>query len=372
MLPVNRRYLTRFDWINFSIILILSLFGLFFVLSATYTPAQPFSLFFKKQLFGVLTGFGLYFLLCNSDYKSLMRWGYFTYFVILALLVFTILKGHIGMGGQRWINLGFFKFQPSELAKVFFPAYTTYYFYTQKRQNHLYFVDFIPILCVLAVSALLIRKQPDLGTALILTFSGLVMLWLVDIGNYFFIGLATLSLLAAPIVWHMALKEYQKQRVLVFLGEGSTRKERYQIEQSKIAIGSGGIVGKGYMQGTQNQLQFLPERRTDFIFSIIAEELGFFGTLTIMLLLFLLFARLLTDIAIVKDPYAQLLALGLLIHLMFSAFVNIGMVVGMLPVVGIPLPLVSYGLSNLWSTFISLGWINGIIMRRLYLGDKTL
>jgi rod shape determining protein RodA len=371
MLSLSRRYFSHFDWINFGIICALSLCGLLFVFSATYTPAQPFSLFFKKQLLGMLSGMLLFFGVCHLDPRALLRWGYFAYFVTLALLVFTILKGSIGMGAQRWINLGIIKFQPSELAKLFFPPYVTYYFYTQRRQQYWYFADFIPLLCMLGVSALLIVKQPDLDFALLLIAQGLIMFWLLGIGRTFFITCTFLVVCCAPVIWYGALKEYQKKRVLVFFGQGSTHKERYQIEQSKIAIGSGGLCGKGYMQGTQNQLQFLPERRTDFIFSIIAEELGFFGTITLLCLFTVLYLRLFISIALIKDPYCQLLALGLLSHLLLSTYINIGMVIGVVPVVGIPLPLISYGLSNLWITFITLGWITTIIMHRQHRGDKS-
>ncbi len=368
MLLIDRRYFRYFDWISFFLIIILTSIGLFFVFSATYRPDQPFSIFFKKQAFGILSGFGIYFLCSATDFRALMRWGYFAYFGIIILLIFTILKGSIGMGAQRWVSLGFFKIQPSELAKLLFPAYATYYFYTEKDTLSLSFKQFLPVLGMLGISFILILKQPDLGTALVLLFSGLIMVWFAGINKLFFVYASLFVLCTAPLSWHM-LKEFQKQRVLVFLGQGNSKKERYQIEQSQIAIGSGGLLGKGLLQGTQNKLQFLPASRTDFIFSVIAEETGFAGALFILALFTILFLQLLWVALTIKSPFAQLLALGLILPIIISTLINIGMVTGIMPVVGIPLPFMSYGLSNLWVNFASLGWFNAIAIRRFYWGD---
>jgi len=370
MFLIDRRYVRYFDWWGFLLIIILSCIGLLFVYSSTYKLDQPYSIFFKKQALGLLTGWIIYVICCTIDYRSLMRWGYFSYLAILGLLVFTIIKGSIGMGGQRWINIGLFKFQPSELAKLFFPAFTTYYLATEDDSLELSFSSFIPILIILAISFVLIVKQPDLGTALILTFSGIALLWLTGISKKFFIISFMTVLLCAPVLWHF-LKPYQKQRIAVFLGEGDVKKERYQLEQAKIAIGSGGLMGKGFLQGTQNKYLFLPESRTDFIFAVICEETGFLGALFILLLYLLLFFRFFLVITSINVPFVQLLATGIIIHIVISTFINIGMVLGLLPVVGIPLPLMSYGISNLWITFASLGWFNGIAMRRFYMTHNT-
>lgn len=369
MFFIDRRYIRSFDWVSFFLTFALAGIGLLFVFSATYRADQPFSIFFKKQALGIATGLVIYFLCCATDYRSLMRWGYFAYVGVIGLLAFTIVKGSIGMGAQRWINLGLFRLQPSELAKVLFPAFATYYFYTENPQQQFHFKQFVPALLMLAVSFVLILKQPDLGTALILTFSGFTMLWLAGLSRKFFVYSSILFILCAPLSWHI-LKPYQKQRIFVFLGHGDTQRERYQIEQSKIAIGSGGITGKGFLRGTQNRLQFLPESRTDFIFSVIAEELGFIGALSLILLYALLAFRLLAITCTITEPFAQLLALGVIIHIILSAVINIGMVIGFLPIVGIPLPLISYGVSNLWMTFASLGWFNGIAMRRFYINTR--
>ena len=364
---IDQRFIRHFDPLSFALSLLLALTGLFFVFSATYQSAEPFSLFFKKQLFGVVAGFIIYALCSCTDFKTLLRWGYFGYIVVIGLLIFTIIKGSIGMGAQRWISLGLFKLQASELTKLLFPAFAIYYFYTEKNHKPLRNArSFIPLIISLFGSFLLILKQPDLGTALILLFSGTILLWQLGLNKRFFLGGLLLIACTAPLSWHM-LKPYLKKRVLVFLGEGDSKKERYQIEQSTIAIGSGGITGKGFLKGTQNKLQFLPECRTDFIFSVIAEECGFLGSLIILMLYTSLFIRMLMLACAIKNHLVQALAIGIIIHLIISAFINIGMVIGLLPIVGIPLPLISYGISNLWVTLASLGWFNSIIMRQLYL-----
>jgi rod shape determining protein RodA len=367
MYLIDRRYFRYFDWYSFALIVILSLIGLLTVYSATYKPEQPYSLFFKKQLFGFISGFVIYFIFCFIDYRKLSRLGYFVYFGIMFLLFFTMVKGSIGMGAKRWINLFIFKFQPSEIAKLFFPAFVAHYFETENSSGKYVFKDFVPALGVLGISTLLILKQPDLGTAIILLSSGLILFWLAGLSRMFFILGTIMFLITAPVLWN-TLKPYQKKRIAVFIGQGDAQNERYQIEQSKIAIGSGGLTGKGFLQGTQNKYMFLPESRTDFIFSVLAEEWGFIGAIITLLLFLLLFMRLFWVITTIPNFFAQLLAAGLIIHLVISTLINVAMILGLLPTVGIPLPFLSYGISHLWTTFASLGWFNGIAIARFYLG----
>lgn len=356
------KFIYHFDWTTFFLTILIGCIGLLFVFSATTGPEQMISLFFKKQAAGLAVGLGIFLACSFIDYRTLMRAGYVGFFIVIGLLIFTLIKGSIGMGGQRWISLGFMKFQPSELAKLLFPAYAAYYFYLRK-DNERKFSDFVPLFGILIVSFLLIRKQPDLGTALIMAFSGLTLFWLAGLQKKFFIIGFTLCMIAAPLFW-CVLKPYQKKRIEVFMGYGDSRKERYQTEQALIAIGSGGFTGKGLLKGTQNVLQFLPESRTDFIYAVVCEEWGFIGAVFILFLYMLLFLRLLLSIALITTPYVQLLAAGLLIHIVFSALINILMVIGMLPIVGIPLPLMSYGLSNLWITMASLGWLQSILIEQ--------
>ncbi len=367
MYLIDRRYLHSFDWVSFFIMLVLSSIGLLFVFSSTYTPETPYSFYFKKQLFGIITGIIIYFFCCSQDYRTLERYGYFMYFITIALLLITIIKGSIGMGAQRWINVGFTKFQPAELAKLFFPAFISYYLFTENQDiTKMTLSNFLPILGVLAASFILILKQPDLGTALIVLLSGALLLWLAGLSRKFFLITLLLSGITAPL-FYTQLKDYQKTRIMVFFGAGDSKKERYQIEQSRIAIGSGGLAGKGLLNGTQNTFNFLPESRTDFIFAVICEEWGFLGALLILLLYGILFLRLFAVIGTIKNFFAQLLAMGLIIHIILSTIINMSMVMGLMPIVGIPLPFISYGVSNLWISFASLGWFNSIAMRRFYL-----
>lgn len=366
---IDHRYLRYFDFISFFITLIIAGIGLLFVFSSTYKPESPHSLFLKKQAWGMLSGIFIYSFFCCADYRLLLRWGYFLYLTTIGFLIFTLIKGSFGMGAQRWINIALFKFQPSEITKLFFPAFLSYHLYKEHDTRTTYTLsDFSTIIVVLFCSFFLIAKQPDLGTALVVTSTGLVVLWVAGVNKNFFIALFLIALVSTPLSHHL-LKSYQKKRLTVFLGQGDATKERYQLEQSKIAVGSGGLAGKGFLNGTQNKLMFLPESRNDFIFSVIAEEWGFIGSVIILILYSILFMRIFYLILLIKNLYAQLLALGLMMHILISCIINIAMVIGLLPVVGVPLPLISSGISNLWITFASLGWINGIIIRQSYVGD---
>ncbi|MCL5876001.1 MAG: rod shape-determining protein RodA [Candidatus Dependentiae bacterium] len=365
---VAKRFFRYFDWISFFLIIFLSIIGLLFVFSATYRPEQPYSIFFKKQAFGIFGGIIIYGICSAIDYRMLLQWGSVIYCIVLGLLLFTLFKGSIGMGGQRWINMGFFKAQPSELAKILFPLFAVYYLYSRKESFTFTVYEFIPLLLTLLVSVLLILKQPDLGTALLVLISGSLLLWLASLSKEFFLYSILIMLITAPISWHF-LKSYQQKRVLVFLGQGERNKERYQIEQSKIAVGSGGLLGKGFLKGTQNKLQFLPESRTDFIFSVISEEGGFIGAFALIVLFLILFSRLLLITLSINQPLIQLLAFGCIIHIIVAFIINSAMVLGLLPIVGIPMPFMSYGLSNLWITYASLGWFNNITMQHLHLSS---
>jgi rod shape determining protein RodA len=362
---MNLKYssiIRSFDFITFILMLTLSACGLLFIFSATYSSEQPFSYFFIKQCIGICSGIIIYFLCLMPDYRTIMRWGSVTYFIIIALLIFTLVKGSIGMGAKRWINFFFFKLQPSELTKLLFPAYMVNNLHMQKKTVMHTFNTFTPLLIMLSISFILILKQPDLGTALIIIFSGLILCWLAGLHKKFFIYGLIITLITAPALWSFMLRDYQKNRIIVFLGQGDQKKEGYQIEQASIAIGSGGLFGKGLFNGTQNRLRFLPESRTDCIFAVLCEELGLLGALFIISCYLLLFLRSFVLMRTIKDIYAQLFAIGLILPILLATIINIGMVLGILPVVGIPLPLMSYGLCNLWITIASLGIFQNIVI----------
>jgi rod shape determining protein RodA len=364
---IDRRYLRYFDWASFGLIITLLVIGLLFVFSATSKEYIFLSPFFKKQLFGAATGIMIYLVFSFFNLDVMCRWCYFGYFLVLGLLSYTILCGWVGMGAKRWISLYFMTFQPSEIVKFALPLAFAFYFSEQKNLSGYQLTPpikkfFFPLILLFA-SFVLILKQPDLGTALIILFSGVIIMWIANIPKKFFVISLILCSLGAPLLWKQ-LKPYQKHRILTLLGYGDSKKERYQLEQSKIAIGSGGFFGKGLMKGTQNQLSFLPEARTDFIFSVLCEEWGFVGALFILLLFSLLFIRL--TIVVMRSPryLDQLAGIGLLAPITLSTIINIGMVTGMFPIVGIPLPLFTCGVSNLWVTCASLGILNNIAIRR--------
>jgi len=366
---IDQRSLRSFDWISFCLILTLLSIGLLFVFSATNKDTVFLSSFFKKQLFGAISGIVIYLVFSFINLKALSRWGFLGYFCILALLLYTIVGGWIGMGAKRWISLYFITFQPSELVKLILPLSFAFYFSEQKRTEYTMLApplsEFILPLALLGISFVLILKQPDLGTALVILFSGLIVLWMARIPKIFVISATLLCLLATPIIWKN-MKPYQKQRIFVLLGYGDSKKERYQVEQSEIAIGSGGLLGKGYLKGTQNRLSFLPEARTDFIFSVLCEEWGFVGALFVLLLFALLFIRLTSIILQNNKLFDQLIGIGLITPIMLAASINIAMVTGMLPIVGIPLPLLTYGITHLWITMANLGILNNIAIRRSF------
>jgi rod shape determining protein RodA len=365
---LNRR--VSINLLNLFIVSGISLIGLTFVYSATTTIKTQFSPFFIKQFYGCGIGLIIYFIFSFFDYRTLCRWGYFLYFFTLLLLIFTIIKGSIGMGAQRWIDIKLFKFQPSELAKLFLPPFVIYYLQGENDTATSFpFKTFIPLLLVLFFSFLLILKQPDLGTALIILTSGLLMFRQAGLSRKFFIITFLIGLVSAPIFYKF-LKPYQRKRIEVFLGAGDKHRERYQVEQAKIAIGSGGFLGKGLLKGTQNRFAFLPERRTDFIFSVLCEEWGFIGALFLVFLYTALIGQLFFMTIMTRPFFSQLLAFGLLLPIFISIIVNIGMVLGLLPVVGIPLPLMSYGLTHTWITFAAIGWINSIYTGKKFSNKK--
>jgi rod shape determining protein RodA len=362
MLNVLIKYTRLINFFIFAITLTIAAIGTLFIYSATHTYTQPYSPYFIKQVIGICCGAIMYLIFCFIDFRTLCRWGYFLYFFLIILLIFTLIKGSIGMGAQRWIDIKLFRFQPSELAKIFLPAFIVFFLHEEKDAYKKSFTTFAPLIIIVLISFLLILKQPDLGTALIVLGSSTILFWYAGLQKRFFTITALALLITAPI-FYKCLKPYQRKRIEVFFGAGDQYHERYHVEQSKIAIGSGGLHGKGFLQGTQNRLAFLPERRTDFIFSVLCEEWGFVGATALLLLYLLLITYILSALRSIKSSFSKLLVIGLIIPIMLSIVINLGMVTGILPVVGIPLPLMSCGLTHLFVTFAALGWINGTMSR---------
>jgi rod shape determining protein RodA len=268
-------------------------------------------------------------------------WTPWIYGFGLGLLLAVMIMGKIGKGAQRWLDLGVFRFQPSEIMKLAVPMMAAWYFDRKPWPVDVKALMFAAI--IIFIPALLIAKQPDLGTALMVVAAGICVIFLAGIPMRIVVFLALIIGLSAPLLWNV-LHDYQKQRIITFLNpENDPLDTGYHIIQSKIAIGSGGAFGKGWLLGTQSHLNFLPEHATDFIFAVSGEEFGFIGSVVLIILIVLVSLRGLHIARQAQTSFTRLLAAGLSMTFFLSAFVNMGMVMGILPVVGIPLPLVSYG-----------------------------
>jgi rod shape determining protein RodA len=299
----------------------------------------------QKQGLRLLLALGIMLALAQVSPLQWQRWAPWLFLSILALLVAVLAIGHVGKGAQRWLNLGLFRFQPSELMKLALPMAMAWYL--ARRSLPPRPADLILGLVAIAVPAFLIAKQPDLGTAILVASAGAFVLFFAGMSWRIIGGLIGLIAAAAPLAW-MFMHEYQKKRVRVLLDPLSDPLgSGYHIIQSKIAIGSGGISGKGWLEGTQSHLEFLPEHHTDFIFAVLAEELGLVGIIFLLALYLFVLYRGLYLAASAQDSFSRLLGGSIVLVFFVYIFVNIGMVSGLLPVVGVPLPLLSYGGTSL-------------------------
>ncbi|MGR8979771.1 MAG: rod shape-determining protein RodA [Gammaproteobacteria bacterium] len=283
----------------------------------------------------------------------------------ILLLVAVLIIGQIGKGAQRWLDLGFFRFQPSEMIKITTPMMIAWYLAEHQfppKPKQLIIAGFL-----ICLPTLLIAKQPDLGTALLVASAGAAVLFFAGLSWKFIAGILTLLAASTPILWHF-MHDYQRDRVLTLLDpEADPLGRGYHIIQSKIAIGSGGIYGKGWLGSTQSKLDFLPESSTDFIFAVFAEEFGLFGCVGLLILYLLIIARSLYIASQAHDSYSRLLAGSLAFTFFVYIFVNIGMVIGILPVVGVPLPLVSYGGTSIVTLMAGFGILMSIHTHRQFI-----
>jgi rod shape determining protein RodA len=288
--------------------------------------------------------------------------AYWLYGLGLVLLIAVLLFGHEGKGAQRWLDLGFFRFQPSEIIKLAVPILVAAFL--AERPLPPSAIRLIASLIIIAIPTFLIAKQPDLGTAVLIASSGLIVIFLSGIKWRIILGFLGLCASAAPVLWFF-MHDYQRRRVLTFLNpETDPLGAGYHIIQSKIAIGSGGTFGQGWLQGTQSHLEFLPERSTDFIFSVIAEEFGLVGGAMLLLLYLLIAGRGLYIAGQAQSSFARLLAGSISITFLVYVFVNVGMVTGLLPVVGVPLPLISYGGTSMVTLLAGFGILMSIHTHR--------
>ncbi len=340
------------------------LIGLFTIYSATYARVLTFGQgFLFKQILWFTAGFVLMLAVIRVSYQKFVDIAYIIYAINIALLILVLVGGKARLGAQRWFSIGAFAFQPSEFIKISIILALSNYVGYKKDDMEEPRSLVVPVI-LLGVPCALVLVQPDLGTALLLVPIFFSIILIAGARVKYILGMIGSGLASLPFFWHV-LRDYQRKRLLVFLDPGiDPLGSGYNIIQSKVAIGSGGLVGKGWLNGTQNQLNFLPERHTDFIFSVLGEEWGFFGVMVVMLLYFLIIKRAFTIASSTSDLYGKAIATGITVMLSLQIIINMGMTVGLMPVVGIPLPLVSYGGSSLLSTLVSVGLLLNIGMRR--------
>ena len=337
--------------------------GIISIYSSTYQKeGKSWQGIYKKQVLWALIGLFFFFLLSNMNYRVLWDLTYILYILALFFLLLVFILGAVRLGAQRWLKFFWFNFQPSEFAKLTIAIFLARY-YSKKSEYEMSLSSsrfgilrgiVLPFM-VVAIPMGMIIEQPDLGSAMMLLFLFVGVLYLSDVKMKYIITFVLLMVLPLPFMWHF-LRDYQKERLLVFLNPNiDPLGAGYTVIQSKIAIGSGWLFGKGWLGGTQSQLHFLPESHTDFIFSTFAEEWGFIGSAVLLFLYFFLIREGFEIAQRTRDDFGRLLAFGISLMLGLQVLVNIAMNMGIAPVVGLPLPLMSYGGSSVLVTFIALG-----------------
>ena len=343
--------------INYGLIILVSAcctIGFAMLYSAAGGDIEPWA---ERHLVRYFVGLLGIIILAITNLRLFFKGAYIFYGISVMLLVFVEVAGETGMGAQRWIDLGLIRFQPSELMKISVIIVLARYFHIRSYHQigkplHLAIPSFLILLPVA-----LVIKQPDLGTAVMIALSGLVIFFIAGVRIWKFILLFLGGIALVPIIWQ-SLLDYQKKRILTFLSpETDPLGAGYHLMQSKIALGSGGLYGKGFIQGSQSHLSFLPEIQTDFIFTMLAEEFGLLGGLVVLFLFFLISGYGLILSFFMVNKFARLLTIGMTTTLFFYVFINTGMVMGLLPIVGVPLPFISYGGSALLTSMTAIGLI---------------
>lgn len=361
----DRRLLQHFDWILLLLLVMIAGISLVNLYSATYPIKDTGgSQIFMKQVYWFLAGFSVLLMMTTFDYHLLERLAYAIYTICLILLVAVFIVGETRSGSQRWLHFFGVNFQPSELAKICMVIALAKYFFEEAGYEEFRLRDLWKPFLMVALPAVLIVKEPDLGSALILVIVSFSLMFFVRIKRRSLIILLLVFLTSMPFVW-FNMKEYQQKRILSFIQpDTDPLGASYHINQSKIAVGSGLLWGKGYLKGTQTRLHFLPEQHTDFVFSVWAEEWGFAGSVSLLLLYLFLILWGVNIARNSKDKFGALLALGVVIIIFWQVIINVSMTIGLMPVVGIPLILFSYGGSSIISTMIGMGLLMNISMRR--------
>ncbi|MBW2604129.1 MAG: rod shape-determining protein RodA [Deltaproteobacteria bacterium] len=362
---IDRRFVKHFDWGLLGLTFLIVLLGLLTLYSAaTSSTAGPQKILYFKQLVWYCIGLVAMIFSLFINYKSLDRWAPVIYVMCMLLLLYVLLFGKYVAGARRWILMGPVSIQPSELAKIAVIIILARYYSKLANIGGLNLRELFTPFVLAIIPFILIVKQPDLGTGMIvLLIAGSITVF-VKIERRSLLCIITSCTIAVPLVWFL-LKGYQKRRILTFLDpDRDPLGAGYHVIQSKIAIGSGLISGKGFLKGTQNALAFLPEQHTDFIFSVLAEEWGFIGAF-ILLSLFLIFIMWALNIAYrCRESFGTIIAVGITAMIFWQVFINVAMTMGLMPIVGVTLPFISYGGSSVITTMICVGLLLNISMRR--------
>ena len=365
MAGVDRRFILHFDWTVFLLTLMLAGLGLISVMSASYAgPHKALDPLVMRQLIWIAAGTAAMLITVVVDYRAFQTYAYPIYVIVVLLLIMVLGMGHATGGSKRWINLGLFKLEPSELAKIAVVFVMVRYLREEPPKGGWRLRQMIIPFILLGIPAALVLKQPDLGTGLTLVMITITLIFVSGLNWRTMAVLAVAGMLAAPLSWHY-LKPYQRQRLVTFLNpQADPLGAGYHIIQSEIAIGAGGPFGKGFLNGTQARLNFLPEQHTDFIFAVFAEEFGLAGSIILLTLYASLIARGAWIARHARERFGALLAVGITAIVFWQVAINIGMATGVLPVVGITLPLVSYGGSSLIAMMAAIGILISINTRR--------
>jgi rod shape determining protein RodA len=356
-----------FDWPLFVTVAAIALLGVVNLYSATSAMPSYLRDIYIQQIYWLTLGAGAAVLVASIDYRYFERYAWVAYVFGIVLLALVFLLGREVRGSQRWIPIGEFSLQPSELMKIFFIVALAKHLHDDPRTDGRTLKDLIIPGLILSVPLLLVLAQPDLGTALILAFIFGTVMFLTHLKLRSFIVLVLCFAASAPLTWRYLLKDYQRERMIAFLDPNKDILGiGWHAHQAKVAIGSGGLTGKGFLQGTQNQHRFLPDQHSDFPFSVWAEEQGFVGAILLVGLYLVLILWGLKIASEAKDRFGAVVAVGVSALIFWQTIINLGMVCGLLPVVGITLPLVSYGGSSVLTVLLGIGLLMNISMRRSY------
>ena len=347
-------FLGKINWLVYFSLILLTLIGSTILFSVSQGNFYPLV---SSHLIKFLISSMAFFIVCLMSINFFYKFSYLIYLLSIILLLLVLFLGNDDQGANRWIYLAGFTFQPSELSKIAVVLCLSRYYHDYQLINHNNLLKVLFPILIIFMPVSFVLNQPDLGTALLILISSLSVIFLSGIGLRYIIGAIIFVGLSAPVIWNF-LYQYQKQRIITFINpEQDPLGSGYHIAQSKIAIGSGGVLGKGYTKGSQSHLEFIPEMHTDFVFSIFSEEFGFLGSLILMTIYSYIIYYGIKCSYKASKTFSKLAISGLTINIFLYFIINISMVVGLIPVVGVPLPLVSYGGSSMLVTMISFGLI---------------